>query len=190
MTRDRCCRPFTGRRATPLSRRGRQPRRSVASSVCHSRSCHRRRLRAGAGGDPGDARSGQPVTELTKQNIQARIRGQRMWNWSNSSGGLFLQTGNMSETGGRLHHHRGRSRRGAERSGQRPKTLVMALLDIFRDRQATKGSTSCWPSLRARAGAGSGGRAGVDALPGARRLFPPLRQPKSSSHKKSKRPWW
>ena len=40
---------------------------------------------------------GESVTELTKQNIQARIRGQRMWNWSNSSGGLFLQTGNMSE---------------------------------------------------------------------------------------------
>ncbi|MDF2762041.1 MAG: synthetase, partial [Thermomicrobiales bacterium] len=40
---------------------------------------------------------GETVTELTRQNIQARIRGQRMWNWSNSSGGLFLQTGNMSE---------------------------------------------------------------------------------------------
>ena len=25
------------------------------------------------------------VTELTRQNIQARIRGQRMWNWSNSA---------------------------------------------------------------------------------------------------------
>lgn len=36
-------------------------------------------------------------TELTKQNVQARIRGQRMWNWSNTSGALFLQTGNMSE---------------------------------------------------------------------------------------------
>ncbi|MFM8594968.1 MAG: NAD(+) synthase, partial [Chloroflexota bacterium] len=40
---------------------------------------------------------GQPANEITKQNIQARIRGQRMWNWSNTSGGLFLQTGNMSE---------------------------------------------------------------------------------------------
>jgi len=37
------------------------------------------------------------VTPLTEQNIQARLRGQRMWNWSNSAGGLFLQTGNMSE---------------------------------------------------------------------------------------------
>jgi NAD+ synthase (glutamine-hydrolysing) len=40
---------------------------------------------------------GEPVTELTRQNIQARIRGQRMWNWANSSGALFLQTGDMSE---------------------------------------------------------------------------------------------
>ncbi|HEV2107976.1 MAG TPA: NAD(+) synthase [Thermomicrobiales bacterium] len=40
---------------------------------------------------------GTEPTPLTKQNIQARVRAQRMWNWSNSSGGLFLQTGNMSE---------------------------------------------------------------------------------------------
>ena len=36
-------------------------------------------------------------TRLTLQNIQARVRAQRMWNWSNTSGGLFVQTGNMSE---------------------------------------------------------------------------------------------
>src|SRR5262249_33789472 len=40
---------------------------------------------------------GEQVTPVTMQNIQARVRGARMWNWSNSSGGLFLQTGNMSE---------------------------------------------------------------------------------------------
>ena len=37
------------------------------------------------------------LTPITLQNIQARLRAQRMWNWANSSGGLFLQTGNMSE---------------------------------------------------------------------------------------------
>ncbi len=41
--------------------------------------------------------NGQSPTPLTLQNIQARLRAQRMWNWANSSGGLFLQTGNMSE---------------------------------------------------------------------------------------------
>ncbi len=40
---------------------------------------------------------GVPLTGLTKQNVQARLRGLRMWNWSNTSGFLFLQTGNMSE---------------------------------------------------------------------------------------------
>ncbi|HUE89181.1 MAG TPA: NAD(+) synthase [Vicinamibacterales bacterium] len=40
---------------------------------------------------------GDEITEVTRQNIQARIRGQRMWNWANSSGALFLQTGDMSE---------------------------------------------------------------------------------------------
>ncbi|MGD9903101.1 MAG: NAD(+) synthase [Vicinamibacterales bacterium] len=40
---------------------------------------------------------GQPPGALTRQNVQARLRGQRMWNWANSSGALFLQTGDMSE---------------------------------------------------------------------------------------------
>ena len=40
---------------------------------------------------------GQPPGEMTRQNVQARLRGQRMWNWANTSGALFLQTGDMSE---------------------------------------------------------------------------------------------
>lgn len=39
----------------------------------------------------------RPLTSVTMQNVQARLRAERMWNWANSSGGLFLQTGNMSE---------------------------------------------------------------------------------------------
>lgn len=34
---------------------------------------------------------------ITLQNIQARIRGQRMLNWANETNGMWLQTGNMSE---------------------------------------------------------------------------------------------
>ncbi len=73
----------------------------------------------------------QPVTELTKQNIQARIRGERMWNWSNSSAGLFLQTGNMSEKAV------GYTTIGGDLMGALgvlanvPKTVVMALLDYL-----------------------------------------------------------
>ncbi|MBN2534481.1 MAG: NAD(+) synthase [Spirochaetales bacterium] len=40
---------------------------------------------------------GEKLTEITKMNIQARIRGELMLNWSNSSGGMWIQTGNMSE---------------------------------------------------------------------------------------------
>jgi NAD+ synthase (glutamine-hydrolysing) len=39
----------------------------------------------------------EPLTPVTEQNIQARLRGARMWNWANTSRALFLQTGNMSE---------------------------------------------------------------------------------------------
>jgi NAD+ synthase (glutamine-hydrolysing) len=71
---------------------------------------------------------GQPPTELTRQNIQARLRGQRMWNWANSSGALFLQTGDMSEKAV------GYTTMGGDLEGALsvianvPKTVVVALL--------------------------------------------------------------
>jgi NAD+ synthase (glutamine-hydrolysing) len=71
----------------------------------------------------------EAVTEITRQNIQARIRAQRMWNWSNSAGGLFLQTGNMSEKAV------GYTTIGGDLMGALgvlanvPKTVVMALLE-------------------------------------------------------------
>lgn len=40
---------------------------------------------------------GERLTPLARQNIQARVRSERMWTWANSVGGLFLQTSNMSE---------------------------------------------------------------------------------------------
>ncbi|MFN8676022.1 MAG: NAD(+) synthase [Thermomicrobiales bacterium] len=82
---------------------------------------------------------GEDVTELTKQNIQARIRGQRMWNWSNSSGGLFLQTGNMSEKAV------GYTTVGGDLEGALgvlanvPKTVVMALLDYLLEKTGHEG---------------------------------------------------
>jgi NAD+ synthase (glutamine-hydrolysing) len=82
---------------------------------------------------------GEVVTELTKQNIQARVRGQRMWNWSNSSGGLFLQTGNMSEKAV------GYTTIGGDLEGALgvlanvPKTVVMALLDYLQAKTGYEG---------------------------------------------------
>jgi NAD+ synthase (glutamine-hydrolysing) len=82
---------------------------------------------------------GQEVSEITKQNIQARIRAQRMWNWSNSSGGLFLQTGNMSEKAV------GYTTIGGDLMGALavlanvPKTVVMYLLDYLYERHGYEG---------------------------------------------------
>ncbi len=82
---------------------------------------------------------GQEPTELTKQSIQARLRAQRMWNWSNSSGGLFLQTGNMSEKAV------GYTTVGCDLMGALgvlanvPKTVVMALLDHLHERTGYEG---------------------------------------------------
>jgi NAD+ synthase (glutamine-hydrolysing) len=42
-------------------------------------------------------RPGESLTQLARQNVQARVRSERMWTWANSVGGLFLQTSNMSE---------------------------------------------------------------------------------------------
>ncbi|MGA9522503.1 MAG: NAD(+) synthase [Myxococcaceae bacterium] len=73
----------------------------------------------------------QPLTPITEQNIQARIRAQRMWNWSNSAGGLFVQTGNMSEKAV------GYTTVGGDLMGaiaviaNVPKTVVMYLLDYL-----------------------------------------------------------
>jgi NAD+ synthase (glutamine-hydrolysing) len=73
-------------------------------------------------------RDGDP-TPVTDQNIQARIRGMRMWNWANSSRALFLQTGNMSEKSV------GYTTVGGDLEGcfsviaNLPKTVVVALLE-------------------------------------------------------------
>ncbi len=40
---------------------------------------------------------GEALTALARQNIQARVRAERMWTWANAAQGLFLQTSNMSE---------------------------------------------------------------------------------------------
>jgi len=82
---------------------------------------------------------GDQPTELTRQNIQARIRGQRMWNWANSSGALFLQTGDMSEKAV------GYTTMGGDLEGALsvianvPKTVVIALLERLGVRFGFKG---------------------------------------------------
>jgi NAD+ synthase (glutamine-hydrolysing) len=81
---------------------------------------------------------GQP-TELTRQNIQARIRGQRMWNWANSSGALFLQTGDMSEKAVGYTTIGGDLEGALSVIANVPKTVVVALLERLGKRFNLKG---------------------------------------------------
>ncbi len=82
---------------------------------------------------------GAALTALTDQNIQARLRAQRMWNWSNTSGGLFVQTGNMSEKAV------GYTTIGGDLMGALavianvPKTVVMYLLDYLLETEGHEG---------------------------------------------------
>lgn len=82
---------------------------------------------------------GQPLTAITEQNVQARLRAQRMWNWANTSGGLFLQTGNMSEKSV------GYTTIGGDLMGalaviaNLPKTVVMYLLEYLAEKHGYEG---------------------------------------------------
>jgi NAD+ synthase (glutamine-hydrolysing) len=82
---------------------------------------------------------GPEPTPITQQNVQARLRGQRMWNWANTTGALFLQTGNMSEKAA------GYTTVGGDLEGafsviaNLPKTVVMALLDRLLQRYGFAG---------------------------------------------------
>ncbi len=82
---------------------------------------------------------GKELTEITRQNVQARLRAQRMWNWANTSGGLFLQTGNMSEKSV------GYTTIGGDLMGalaviaNLPKTVVMYMLDYLSEKHHYEG---------------------------------------------------
>ena len=85
---------------------------------------------------------GRQPTELTRQNVQARIRGQRMWNWSNSSGALFLQTGDMSEKAVGYTTIGGDLEGALSVIANVPKTVVIALLERLGKRFTFTGITA------------------------------------------------
>jgi NAD+ synthase (glutamine-hydrolysing) len=86
---------------------------------------------------------GASPTELTRQNIQARIRGQRMWNWANSSGALFLQTGDMSEKAVGYTTIGGDLEGALSVIANVPKTVVNALLERLHRRFGFRGIAAC-----------------------------------------------
>ncbi len=82
---------------------------------------------------------GEEVTPVTLQNIQARVRGARMWNWSNSTGGLFLQTGNMSEKAVGYTTVGGDLEGALSVISNLPKTVVIYLLDWLLEQTGHEG---------------------------------------------------
>ncbi|HKD41675.1 MAG TPA: NAD(+) synthase [Myxococcaceae bacterium] len=79
------------------------------------------------------------LTALTEQNTQARLRAQRMWNWSNTSGALFLQTGNMSEKAVGYTTVGGDLMGGLAVIANVPKTVVVYLLDYLAEKTNLEG---------------------------------------------------
>lgn len=97
-------------------------------------------------------REGEAITELTRQNVQARIRAQRMWNWANSSGALFLQTSDMSEKAVGYTTIGGDLEGALSVIANVPKTVVNALLERLSRRFGFRGialtlATSPGPEL-------------------------------------------
>lgn len=74
---------------------------------------------------------GEVLTPLTLQNIQARIRGKRMWDWSNATRGMWLQTGNMSEKAVGYTTIGGDMMGAYALLGNMPKTVVIALIEYL-----------------------------------------------------------
>lgn len=81
---------------------------------------------------------GEP-TPITLQNVQARLRSARMWNWANSAGALFLQTGDMSEKAVGYTTIGGDLEGALSVIANVPKTVVVALLERFHRRYGLKG---------------------------------------------------
>jgi NAD+ synthase (glutamine-hydrolysing) len=82
---------------------------------------------------------GEEVSALTKQNIQARLRAERMWNWSNSAAGLFLQTSNMSEKAVGYTTIGGDMEGALSVIANVPKTVVNYLLDYLFETTGSEG---------------------------------------------------
>lgn len=74
-----------------------------------------------------------------KQNIQARVRAERMWTWANSTGALFLQTSNMSEKSVGYTTIGGDMEGALSVVANVPKTVVNFLLDYLLETTAAEG---------------------------------------------------
>lgn len=83
--------------------------------------------------------AGDEPSPVTLENIQARLRALRMWSWANSAGGLFLQTGDMSEKAVGYTTVGGDLEGGLSVIANLPKTVVVALLERLEARYGFEG---------------------------------------------------
>jgi NAD+ synthase (glutamine-hydrolysing) len=82
---------------------------------------------------------GEKVTPMARQNVQARVRSERMWTWSNCSAGLFLQTSNMSEKAVGYTTIGGDMEGALSVIANVPKTVVNYLLDYLLETTGSEG---------------------------------------------------
>ena len=82
---------------------------------------------------------GEKLTALARQNAQARVRSARMWTWANASGGLFLQTSNMSEKAVGYVTIGGDGEGALSVIANVPKTVVNVLLDWLYEKTRAEG---------------------------------------------------
>ncbi len=78
------------------------------------------------------------VQPLTKQNLQARIRGAMMLNWANNVGGLLLVTSNLSEAAVGYTTTGGDNEGGYSPVANLPKTLLSRLVAHIAERDGLK----------------------------------------------------
>lgn len=78
---------------------------------------------------------GEALTPMARQNVQARVRAERMWTWTNCARGLFLQTSNMSEKAVGYTTIGGDMEGALSVIANVPKTVVNALLDYLLEKE-------------------------------------------------------
>ncbi len=83
--------------------------------------------------------AGREPDGLTLQNIQARIRAARMWNWANAESALWLHTGNMTEKAVGYTTIGGDLEGGFSVLSNIPKTLVIHLLEYLEKKTRHEG---------------------------------------------------
>lgn len=82
---------------------------------------------------------GEQLTTMARQNVQARVRAERMWTWANAASGLFLQTSNMSEKAVGYVTIGGDGEGALSVIANVPKTVVNYLLDWLYEQTAWEG---------------------------------------------------